>query len=184
MLCLSTFHGNEMVPYSTRRRDAEDVDRPKMITDYNENMGGVDLMDQLLVYYAIGRKSIKWYKRIYWRIVDIAIVNAQILHSICHPLTKMCQKHFRLKLADALVEQHINEKVQSVQSTGNPGRRVSSGQARMKGKHFGQWKTKRGRCTVCGNKKKPDGTSDSSLKNSWAAYGPGNSNCLEIGVID
>ena len=27
-------------------------------------------------------------------------------------------------------------------------------------------------------------TSDSSLKNSWAAYGPGNSNRLEIGVID
>ena len=27
-------------------------------------------------------------------------------------------------------------------------------------------------------------TSDSSLKNSWAAYGPGNSNCLEIDVID
>ena len=27
-------------------------------------------------------------------------------------------------------------------------------------------------------------TSDLSLKNSWAAYGPGNSNRLEIGVID
>ena len=27
-------------------------------------------------------------------------------------------------------------------------------------------------------------TSDSSLKNSWATYSPGNSNCLEIGVID
>ena len=27
-------------------------------------------------------------------------------------------------------------------------------------------------------------TSDSSLKNSWAAYGPGNSNRLEIVVID
>ena len=27
-------------------------------------------------------------------------------------------------------------------------------------------------------------TSDSSLKNSWAAYGPGNSNRLEIDVID
>ena len=26
-----------------------------------------------------------------------------------------------------------------------------------------------------------DNTSDSSLKNSWAAYGPGNSNRLEIG---
>ena len=27
-------------------------------------------------------------------------------------------------------------------------------------------------------------TSDSSLKNSWATYGPGNSNRLEIGIID
>ena len=28
------------------------------------------------------------------------------------------------------------------------------------------------------------GTSDSSLKNSWAAYGPGNSNHLEIFLMD
>lgn len=26
--CLSTFHGNQMVPYTTRRRDAEDVNQP------------------------------------------------------------------------------------------------------------------------------------------------------------
>ena len=30
----------------------------------------------------------------------------------------------------------------------------------------------------------PHRTSDSSLKNSWAAYGPGNANRLEISVID
>ena len=128
VLCLSTFHGNQMVPFTTRRRD-EDVDRPEMITDYNGNMGGVDLMDQLLVYYALGRKSMKLYKRIFWRIIDIAVVNAYILFSICHPTVNMEQKAFHLKLADALVEEHVNARADPDCDVITRGCRVSSGQA-------------------------------------------------------
>ncbi len=68
VFCLSTIHGNHMEHYSTRRRDAEDVQWPVLISSYNTYMGGVDLMDQMLVYYAIGRKTIKWYKRVFWSI--------------------------------------------------------------------------------------------------------------------
>ena len=60
VFCLSTFHGNGMEDYVTRRRDVPDVQRPVLISDYNKNMGGVDRIDQMLVYYAIGRKTIKW----------------------------------------------------------------------------------------------------------------------------
>ena len=39
-------------------------------------MSGVDIADQLMVYYACGRKSMKWYKRIFWRILDQALTSS------------------------------------------------------------------------------------------------------------
>jgi len=36
--------------------------KPVSVLDYNENMGGVDLKDQLIQPYLLGRKKMsKWY---------------------------------------------------------------------------------------------------------------------------
>jgi len=156
--CLSTFHANQMVPFTTRRQGVEAITRPKMITDYNKYMGGVDRMDQMLVYYSIGRKTIKWYKRIFWRIIDLTLVNAYVLYSICHPDRMMKHKAFRLQLADKLVEEYIDANAHPDRDVVISGHRVSLGQSRLKGKHFATSSSVRGRCAVCGNKKNPDGT--------------------------
>ena len=102
VFCLSSFHDNTMEDFTTKRTDVSEVRRPVLIGDYNKNMGGVDQMDQMLVYYALGRKSIKWYKRIFWRIIEIALVNSFILHRICHPQKKLTQKSFGLCLPTLL----------------------------------------------------------------------------------
>ena len=47
--------------------------------DYNKNMGGVDLSDQQRQYYAVGRKSCKWWRYLLWFFIDVSIVNAHIL---------------------------------------------------------------------------------------------------------
>ena len=120
-------------------------------------MGGVDRMDQMLVYYSIGRKTIKWYRRVFWRIIDLTLINAFILYSLCHPEERMKQKAFRLQLADDLVVDAINAKAHPDQDVITPGRRPSAGQLRLKVKHFATTATTRGRCAVCRNKKKPSG---------------------------
>ena len=88
------------VQWKTTPRDIDvpDVQRPSLISDYNKNMGGVDHMDHMdhmLVYYAIGRKTIKWYKRIFWRVFEMAIVNSFVLYTLCHPEKKIThwQRH-------------------------------------------------------------------------------------------
>lgn len=53
--------------------------KPKVITEYNKHMGGVDLSDQLRSYYPLGRKSRKWYHYIFWFLADVAITNTYIL---------------------------------------------------------------------------------------------------------
>ncbi len=57
----------------------ETIDKPKIICDYNTNMSGVDIADQLMVYYACGRRTLKWYKRVFWQLLEHILVNAFII---------------------------------------------------------------------------------------------------------
>ena len=44
---------------------------PACVKGYNINMGGVDLSDQKRKTLSCSRKSIKWYMRLFWFVVDI-----------------------------------------------------------------------------------------------------------------
>jgi len=62
---LSTIHGNEMVSLPPRRNENQPVTKPTLIVDYNKYMNGVDRCDQLLTYYALNRRSTKWWKKVF-----------------------------------------------------------------------------------------------------------------------
>ena len=70
---------------------------------YNKNMGGVDLNDQQRNYYAVGRKSRKWWRYLLWFLVDVSIVNAHILESEAENHRTRPQLQFRVELAKKLV---------------------------------------------------------------------------------
>lgn len=53
-------------------------DRQQVIQLYNDNMGGVDLMDQLLQYYRISIRCRKWTLKAIMHFIDFAIVNSWI----------------------------------------------------------------------------------------------------------
>ncbi|GMF46375.1 unnamed protein product [Phytophthora fragariaefolia] len=58
---------------------------PRLVVDYHEAMGGVDVYDQLrLQRYSIQRyvRMKKYYKTIFLGLVDIALVNAFIVHKL------------------------------------------------------------------------------------------------------
>ena len=105
VFCIST------VPFDCSNSIAEWVEKqlkdvicPDIIVDYNQHMGGVDLADQAMCYYLVGRKSLKWWRKVFWRMHDQAITNAFVLHkadSISTGIVKP-QKHFRIQLAYAL----------------------------------------------------------------------------------
>lgn len=63
MCFLSTLHPNELETITQRAKGggSETVTKPKIVTDYNQHMSGVDIADQLMVYYACGRRALKWY---------------------------------------------------------------------------------------------------------------------------
>ena len=53
---------------------------PRMVTMYNQNMGGVDAGDMMMSFYESKRKTIKVYKRIMIHIIHRALLNAYVIY--------------------------------------------------------------------------------------------------------
>ena len=96
-----------------------DVTCPLSVKLYNANMDGVDLADQKRKLYSCTRKSKKWYMRLFWYILDVAIVNAHIIESESKP-TKRPQKEFRLEMASDLMSCHSSRKKRGRPSDSSP----------------------------------------------------------------
>jgi len=81
---LSTFVGADPVTESQRWFRKEKIRKsvvcPQIVTVYNKHMGGVDTLDSMMGLYRIHVRSKKYYLRIFFHFVDIAVVNAWILY--------------------------------------------------------------------------------------------------------
>lgn len=81
-------------------------------------MGGVDLMDSFLGRYRIRINSRKWYIRIFYHLIDMAVINSWVLYKKANngnQTKKMTLGDFRADLAEAL----CNYK-KSVEKRGRP----------------------------------------------------------------
>ena len=78
----------------------EEVECPLALKSYNKYMGGVDRGDQLRKYYRCKAKSRKFYKYIFYFLIDVAIANAIILHQgWSGSSNEIPIKKFRIELA-------------------------------------------------------------------------------------
>ena len=101
------------------------VECPPLLPDYQAFMRGVDRGDQAIAYYNIGRRSTKWWKRIFSYMIESAILNSYVVDGYVrtteHSMkgrAKMDFLKFRLEVATDLVGSFSSRK--------RPGRRVSS----------------------------------------------------------
>ena len=51
-----------------------------VIDDYNQYMLGVDKLDQLASYYSFLNKSVKWWRKVLFWMLEIAVINAYIIY--------------------------------------------------------------------------------------------------------
>ena len=107
VLLLSTIHDDDsMVEIQRRSRSVaggiETIHKPKVIDDYNQHMGGVDQSDQLVLYYGYAHRQAKWWKRVFFHLVDLSLVNASILYNSTNQ-EKLTQMEFRIAVAKGLL---------------------------------------------------------------------------------
>jgi hypothetical protein len=81
---LSTFVGSEPTSL-VKRWDKKQKSRiivccPNSVQFYNKFIGGVDLMDSLIALYRTDIRSKKWYLKIFFHLLDLAVVNSWLLH--------------------------------------------------------------------------------------------------------
>ena len=56
-----------------------EVPQPKVIANNNKFMNGIDRSDQILTTTSVLRKSINWWKTLFYHLTDMAVVNKFIL---------------------------------------------------------------------------------------------------------
>ncbi|KAL4466164.1 hypothetical protein ABPG72_011042 [Tetrahymena utriculariae] len=80
---------------------------------YNKYKGGVDRRNSYLAAYRNCRKNTKWYRPVFYRMLDNAIVNAFILFNFnLSPKDKITQKEFRIQLFKELASRYSPSKSQ------------------------------------------------------------------------
>lgn len=85
-----------------RTHDDRPIYKPAPIIDYNKHMGGVDLADQLIKYYHMERRTIKWYKKLFFHLLDMAVHNSCIVYRQ-DTKSDISTLNFRLKLVDEIL---------------------------------------------------------------------------------
>ena len=116
-------------------------------------MGGVDQCDQLLSSYSLNRKSVKWWKKVFFRMLEVTVVKSKHLYVLLHPeqSNSRLHKQFREKLVPEMVQPHLDEKESPVPA-------VNPNENRLIGKHFAESKCpQRKFCNSCAYKKDAKG---------------------------
>ena len=81
VLCLSIAHKMTTTNVEVQcKGGVKTKSKPDTILDYNLNKTGVDRNDQMISYYPMKRKQLKWWKKLFFHMFLMAIVNAYILY--------------------------------------------------------------------------------------------------------
>ena len=127
---LSTIHGTDMtaarkVHYQTGRP----IWKPISVQDYNENRGLVDKSDMQISFSESLRKSLKWYKKFFFHLLDVSLYNACVLYKL-QTGEKIALSDFRLKIVRALIEEFGAQKLDT------RGRPSIESPVRITARHF------------------------------------------------
>jgi Transposase IS4 len=159
VIMLSTYHDASVQPIKRRTRAGEEtIQKPSVIVDYTAKMGAVDHADQMCGSYNFARKSFKWWRKMYFWLLEVAVTNSFVLFNLARdqrgepPVSHLA---YREKLVMLLVGNIRSESVKR----GRPSTMDSA--ERLNGKpHFVGQLPAHGACkdcAVCSKRKEPGG---------------------------
>ena len=155
---LSTVHNDSMLTKTRRTRlvqgGREEVRKPVMVEEYNRYMGGVDKSDQLLSYYGFSHRTLKWWRRAFFHLLDLAIVNAYIMYTEApHSGRRFTHEQFRIELSKGLLMSVAVDTMDDVTHTSGQIPRPLPPPARLTERHFPGRLPRQANCVVCSGKR-------------------------------
>lgn len=154
---LTTIHKSNMGPSLKEDRNTGlPVMKPMAVLDYCQNMGTVDTADMMMSSLQCIRKSVKWYKKLFFHVVDMHLLNAFYCFRHSTNKTKASFANFQLCVVRQLIEKFNNEQILSKPSSTirskikNPLRKLPGNAA----EHLPSLNIKYQRCKLCAQTKK------------------------------
>ena len=85
-----------------RERRGERVKKPNVVMEYDKYMGGVDRADQMLNYTPFRGKTVKRWKRVFFHVVNICVMNSYLMYksATAQPITG---RKFQTELVEFMI---------------------------------------------------------------------------------
>lgn len=116
-------------------------EKPICVIDYNQNMSGVDRSDQMVSYYTTPRKTIRWYLKVFFHLVDVCLWNSTYINNKVKP-----KKSSYLQFREMVVLDYFR-----IQTAVGPVIPTAKKSPREKN-HYPKKTEKRRRCRMCSSK--------------------------------
>nr|CAI5821426.1 unnamed protein product [Callosobruchus analis] len=117
---------------TSKNRFGKEKVKPEEVVVYNDHMSGIDRCDQMTSTYCSPRKTIRWYKKVLFYLLDVAVWNSFYLYrKYCKENSKKYTfMQFRDSLITALLKLPENaEGIHMVRKSKNDCRRFESQQS-------------------------------------------------------
>lgn len=151
---LTSFHENAMNASGLQRESQE---KPVCFADYNSNMRVVECIDTFLSLIESVRKTIKWYKKIFFHLLDWCILNSHAVYK------QKTGANLPLLVFHKRIVHEMLEKYNKCKPRSSSGRRPNKGHSplRLTERHFPSMyprklenkKVIQKRCVVCSKRK-------------------------------
>lgn len=99
---MSSLHHDNKIDESTGVKQ-----KPEVITFYNSTKSGVDVVDELCATYNVSRNSKRWPLTIFFAMLNISGINANIIYRANNDNTRIKRRHFIKNLALSLIQDHL-----------------------------------------------------------------------------
>lgn len=153
VLAISSMHFDDSIDPKTG-----DECKPEIITWYNATKAGVDVVDEMCATYSTSRRTRRWPMALFYRLLDIAGINAQVIYEANNGPRKVVRRLFLRDLGIALVRPQIKKRASNMhipRTLREKAARISGSQKDVHSAGVSKeipeeiTVTKPGRCVVC-----------------------------------
>ena len=132
---LSTIHEADEIVTNKKDKEGNYRIKPRAVVDYTSKMRGCDVSDQLVGNYTILRRSIKWWRKLFFHLFGVILGNAYVLHRK-YGSRKMLHEEFLESVASALLNRSQANCTCVPQYAIHQPMEVSAEEPRLVGRHF------------------------------------------------
>jgi hypothetical protein len=110
---LSTIHDTSFGDSGKTNRIGQIFFKPVCVIDYTKNMGAIDRVDMEISFSECIRKSTKWYKKLFFHLLDLASYDSYAIYRMQRRDT-MVFLEFRLEIIRAVFQKYGSQRSTSV----------------------------------------------------------------------